>query len=186
MKREIPLDKANRLLNIGGVVLITAKSGERDNVTPVAWNVPVSKEPALVAVAIAPERFIYKLIEESREFGINLPTLKILREVYFCGKNSGRDVDKFERTKLTREKAKFISAPLIKECIANIECKVENIYPAGDHNLIIGKVLRAVVEAKLFEDHLNVSLEEAKTIHHLGGSLFTIPGEIIDVKNYIS
>ncbi|CUS76329.1 NADH-FMN oxidoreductase RutF, flavin reductase (DIM6/NTAB) family [Candidatus Kryptonium thompsonii] len=182
MKREISLDKANRLLNIGGVVLITAKFGDRDNVTPVAWNVPVSKEPALVAVAIAPERFIYELIEKSKEFAINLPTLKILKEVYFCGKNSGRDVDKFERTKLTREKAKFISAPLIKECIANIECKVESIYPAGDHNLIIGKVLRAIVEEKLFDDHLKVNLEEAKTIHHLGGSLFTVPEKIIDVK----
>lgn len=72
MKREISLDKANRLLNIGGVVLITAKFGDRDNVTPVAWNVPVSKEPALVAVAIAPERFIYELIEKSKEFAINI------------------------------------------------------------------------------------------------------------------
>jgi len=79
MKREISLDKANRLLNIGGVVLITAKFGDRDNVTPVAWNVPVSKEPALVAVAIAPERFIYELIEKSKEFAINLPTLKTLQ-----------------------------------------------------------------------------------------------------------
>lgn len=182
MKKEIPLEKANRILNIGGVVLITAKFKDRDDITPVAWNVPVSKEPALVAIAVAPERFIYSLIKKSGEFAVNLPTLKILKELYFCGKYSGRDVDKFEKTKLTRVDAKFISAPLIKECIANIECKVEKIYPAGDHNLIIGRALRAIVEKDLFEDYLNVDLDEAKTVHHLGKNLFTVPGRIIDVE----
>ncbi len=182
MKKEIPLEKANRILNIGGVVLVTAKFNERDDITPVAWNVPVSKEPALVAIAVAPERFIYGLIEKSGEFALNLPTLKILKELYFCGKHSGRDVDKFEKTKLTPLNAKFISAPLIKECIANIECKVEKIYPAGDHNLIIGRVLRAIVEESLFGDFLKVDLDEAKTVHHLGKSLFAVPGGIIDVE----
>ncbi len=182
MKKEIPLEKANRILNIGGVVLVTAKFSERDDVTPIAWNVPVSKEPALVAVAVAPERFIYSLIEKSGEFAMNLPTLKILKELYFCGKHSGRDVDKFEKTKLTRVNAKFISAPLIKECIANIECKVEKIYPTGDHNLIIGRVLRAIVEKDLFDDFLKVNIGDAKTAHHLGKSLFTVPGGIIDVE----
>ncbi len=183
MKKEIQLEKANRILNIGGVVLVTAKFNGRDNITPVAWNVPVSKEPPLVAVAIAPERFIYGLIEQSGEFAVNLPTLKILKELYFCGRHSGREIDKFRRVKLTRINAKLISAPLIDECIANLECKVEKIYPAGDHNLIIGRVFRAIVEEDLFDDYLKVNLDEAKTVHHLGGSLFTIPGEIIDIKN---
>jgi len=182
MKKEIPLEKANRILNIGGVVLVTAKFNEKDNITPVAWNVPVSKEPPLVAVAIAPERFIYGLIEKSGEFAINLPNFKILKAVYFCGRHSGREIDKFKSSGLTRAKAKFISAPLIKECIANLECKVEKIYPAGDHNLIIGSVLRAIVEEDLFDNYLKVDLDKAKTVHHLGGSLFTIPGEIIDVE----
>ncbi|CUU04211.1 NADH-FMN oxidoreductase RutF, flavin reductase (DIM6/NTAB) family [Candidatus Thermokryptus mobilis] len=182
MKKEIELRKANRLLNIGGVVLVSAKFKERDNLTPVAWNVPVSKEPPLVAVAIAPERFIYELIEKSGEFGVNLPTLKILKEVYFCGKNSGKEIDKFKATKLKRLKAKFISAPLVDDCIANLECKVEKIYPAGDHNLIIGRVLRAIVEENLFDERLKVELEEARTVHHLGGKFFTVPGEVIDVE----
>lgn len=183
MKKEIPLEKANRILNIGGVVLVTVKYEEKDNITPIAWNTPVSKEPPLIAVAIGPERFIYELIQKSKEFAVNLPTLEILEEVYFCGKNSGRDVNKFEKTGLTREKAKFISAPLIKECIANLECKVDGIYPTGDHHLIIGRVLRAIVEEEVFDEYLKVDLKTAKTIHHLGGSMFTIPERIIDVKN---
>ncbi len=184
MKKEIELGKSNRLLNIGGVVLVSARFGEKDNITPVAWNVPLSKEPPLVAIAIAPERFIYGLIEKSGEFGVNLPTLKILKQVYFCGKNSGREIDKFEATGLKRLKAKFISAPLVEDCIANLECKVEKIYPVGDHNLIIGKVLRAIVEEDLFDEHLKIELKEAKTIHHLGGKFFTVPGEVIDVERF--
>lgn len=184
MKKEIHLEKANRILNIGGVVLVTASFEGKESIATVAWNMPVSKRPPLVAIALAPERYTYTLIEKSKEFALNLPTLELLRETYLCGKISGREVDKFRKAKLTREKSRFISAPLIKECIANLECKVTNIYLAGDHNLIIAEVLRAIVEEEVFDEHLKVNLDKAKTIHHLGGSLFTSPKDLINVEEF--
>ena len=180
-KREIEVEKATRVLNAGGVVLVTASFEGKDTITPVAWNVPVSKDPPLVLVAISPERFVYSLIKGSGEFGVNLPSEALLEKVYFCGRRSGREVDKFKATGLTRLKARFIKAPLIKECIANIECKVMNIYPAGDHELFVGKVLRVVVDRGVFDGRLMVENSRCRTLHHLGGSVFAVLGRVVSV-----
>ena len=46
------------------------------------------------------------------------------------GFQSGRDVDKFADCGLTREKAKYVKAPLIAESPVNIECRViEKMFP---------------------------------------------------------
>ena len=42
----------------------------------------------------------------------------------FCGVRSGRDVDKFRKLNLTKEKAQFVSAPMIGEAPVSIECRV--------------------------------------------------------------
>lgn len=85
---------------------------------------PVSINPPLLAVSIAPRRHSYKLIQETKEFVINIPTMKFVKETLFCGRKSGRDVDKFKETKLTPLPAKTVKAPIIKECVAHLECKL--------------------------------------------------------------
>jgi flavin reductase (DIM6/NTAB) family NADH-FMN oxidoreductase RutF len=42
----------------------------------------------------------------------------------YCGCVSGKDVDKFEKTGLTKEPAKKVKASLITECPVNLECVV--------------------------------------------------------------
>ena len=61
------------------------------------------------------------------EFVINLTTEKLAKATDFCGVRSGRDVDKFKETGLTREKADIVSAPMIQESPVSIECKVKEI-----------------------------------------------------------
>jgi len=38
--------------------------------------------------------------------------------------HSGKDIDKFKKYGLTELLAEKVEAPLIKECIAHLECKV--------------------------------------------------------------
>jgi flavin reductase (DIM6/NTAB) family NADH-FMN oxidoreductase RutF len=48
------------------------------------------------------------------------------------GTCSGLDVDKFARFGLTPVAAKHVPAPLIQECLANIECQVVDIVRKHD------------------------------------------------------
>ncbi|MEM4679012.1 MAG: flavin reductase family protein [Candidatus Jordarchaeales archaeon] len=124
--------------------------------------------PPMVAVSIGFQRESYRMIKESGEFVVNVPPSKLVKEVLFCGTISGRDVDKFSETGLTAAPARRVRAPIIAECIAHLECKVEKTVEAGDHMVFIGRVLEAYAE----EDF---SARRKEILLHLGGDKFTTP-----------
>jgi flavin reductase (DIM6/NTAB) family NADH-FMN oxidoreductase RutF len=183
MKIEIPLSKANRLINHGPTVLITSQSGGKPNVMTAAWQTPVSKDPPLVVVSIAPGRYTHQLIEESHEFVVNIPTHGLLKEVQGCGMTSGREVDKFEKFGLTPLPASKLNPPFIKECIAHLECILYDSIKVGDHTLFVGEILSASVEEDLFDEFLKVKDPRAKTLHHLGSNIYTCPDKRIEADS---
>jgi flavin reductase (DIM6/NTAB) family NADH-FMN oxidoreductase RutF len=177
--KEISLVHANRLINHGPTVLITSKLGDKLNVMTAAWQMPVSFTPLLVAIAIAHGRFSHKLILEGREFVISIPNSDMVKEVLCCGSYSGKNNDKFKICKLTPLKARKVNAPLIKECIGHIECKLHSHHEAGDHTIFVGEVVSAAVREGVFDSYLDVNLDAAKTLHHLGGKVFCRSGVVV-------
>lgn len=180
MKIEISLARANRLINHGCVILVTSRYEEQKNIVTLAWQTPVSHEPKLVSICVHKKHFSYELIEKSKEFVINVPNKSLIKEVHFCGTVSGRKVDKFKETGLKELPAKFVKAPLIKECIGHLECKVINVYPGGDHSIFLAQVLRAVADKDIFDGKfLTVDNPKAQTLHHLGEDLYMVSGGVI-------
>jgi flavin reductase (DIM6/NTAB) family NADH-FMN oxidoreductase RutF len=57
------------------------------------------------------------LIMTSKEFVVNVPSVKNILETDYCGITSGRDVNKFAETKFTPEPAVKVKAPLIKDAL---------------------------------------------------------------------
>jgi len=135
------------------VVLVTSVDSDgKPNIITLAWIGTVCSDPPMIGIGVRPHRYSYTLIEESGEFVVNIPTIKILREVDFCGNVSGRDIDKFTETGLTPESAEKVKPPLIKECPVNIECRVKMKIPLGVHHLFIGEVLRVHVDQNILNE----------------------------------
>ncbi len=166
MKVNVP--DAHLLLYPRPVVLVSCVDlkGKR-NIITLAWSMPVSFNPPMVAVSIGFQRESYRMIMESGEFVINVPSSKMVREVLLCGTLSGRSYDKFSKVGLTAVPARKVKAPVIGECIAHLECKVEKAVEAGDHMVFIGRVLEAYAEEEFVEQKKDVLL-------HLGGDKFTV------------
>ena len=120
-KITIDLTSAYRLLHPMHTVLVTCvgKKG-KPNIMPLAWAMPTSHSPPLVAISISSKRYSHALIEKTEEFVINIPTVKIVNETLACGNTSGRDHDKFEETGLTPIPAKKVKTPIIEECLAHL------------------------------------------------------------------
>ena len=58
------------------------------------------------------------------------------------GLKTGRKTDKFEGLDY---ETKVTGAPVLKECLAWLDCRVVSYHDAGDHTLFIGEVLDAGV-----------------------------------------
>ena len=74
-------------------VMVSCGSMDKPNVMTAAWTGIVSSEPPMTYVSIRPSRYSHEIISKTREFVINLPTLKLVTATDFCGVKSGRDID---------------------------------------------------------------------------------------------
>jgi len=179
MKKEILQTRATRLLSSGNVILVTSAYKDKTNIVTLAWKTPLSHNPPLIGICVAKTHFSSELIQGSEEFIINLPELKLLDKVVFCGKTSGRDTDKFKETNLTPQKAKRITkTPFIAECGGHLEIRLRDIREFGDHKLFVGEIIYAQAEEDLFDQTWDV--DKAKLIYHLGGKYFTSCGNMIN------
>ncbi len=152
-------------------VLVSCVGKDRKpNIITLAWAMPTSSNPPLIAVSIAPKRHSHTLINETKEFVVNIPSMKMLRETLFCGRRSGRNRDKFKEANLTPLQAKKVKPPIIKECVAHLECNLHSQFTIGDHTIFVGKIVEAYANKGVFTDKYN--LEKARMIFHLGGNDF--------------
>jgi len=180
-KKSIPLKRANRLINDGCTILVTSRHQEKESIITLAWQSPVSSSPPMAVISVAPQRYSHDIISQSGEFVINVPPFCLLKETVHCGTVSGRDGDKFASAGLTREPAQVLSAPLVAECIGHLECRVVKEVTAGDHTLFLGQVVAASAAEGLWDEIWQVDREDARTIHHLGGSYFCAPEKVVKI-----
>jgi flavin reductase (DIM6/NTAB) family NADH-FMN oxidoreductase RutF len=170
-KIEVRSQARYLLLHPRHTVLVTCVDGEgRPNIITLAWTTPVSFDPPLVAISVGPERYSHDLIRGGGDFVINVPEMELAKETLYCGRNSGRDVDKFRETGLTPLPAKKVRSPLIQECTAHLECRVVDSIPAGDHTLFLGEVVHATVREGVFKERFDAG--KIEPIFHLGGDDF--------------
>lgn len=183
MKIKVSLDKAHRLINHGPLILVSTFYKGRPNVCAVAWNMPVDFDPPKVACVVGEGNYTFECAKKTKEFVINIPDKSLLKKVIQCGSVSGRKVDKFKKYGLTPVPAAKVKAPLIKECIAHLECKLLREDLAEEYNLFLAEVVCAWAKKGFFKDNrLLVEKKGAKTIHHLGARCFTFPQGVIVAK----
>src|SRR5512143_394600 len=146
-KTQVNITTAHRLLHPMHTVRVSCdgKAG-KPNVTTLAWAMPTSNDPPLLVISLSPKRHSHTLIAESGEFIVNIPTLELLQAVVACGSFTGRSFDKFKKANLTPMPAKKVRAPAIRECIAHLECEVEDQLTTGDHTIFVGRILEAYAD----------------------------------------
>ena len=125
-------------------------------------------------VSIRPSRHSYKMIKETGEFVINLTTKDLAYATDYCGVKSGRDVDKFKEAHLTKEKAQYVKAPLIKESPVNIECKVVDVKECGSHDMFIANVLAVHADKEYMDKDGRFQLEKANPIVYSHGHYYSL------------
>lgn len=163
------------LYPLPAVMVSTAGTKGNDNIITVAWAGTVCTNPAMAYISVRPERYSYSMLRESGEFVVNLTTEDLARATDWCGVCSGRNVDKWEETGLTRGKAeKLIYAPVIKESPVNIECRVTEVKELGSHHMFLAEVLAVQVDEAYMKEDGKFELNDAGLLAYSHGQYFSL------------
>lgn len=121
-----------------GIYVLTVAAEDKINGMIVSWVSQVSHDPPLIMVAVHPNRFSHRMILHSGCFALHV---------------IGRDRKEFlKRFKGPDPIAKFAGiewrkgqtgSPILKDCIAWIECEVIGRFAPGNHTLFTGKIIDA-------------------------------------------
>ena len=166
--RKLPLSKAFTLLEPGPVVLVTTHDGKKNNIMTISWTMVVDFTPVF-AITTGPWNHSFAALRKTRQCVIAIPTVDLLDKVVGIGTCSGTDTDKFEKFALTPLKGKKVKAPLIKECLANIECKLIDFN--RKHSIVILEGVAALFDA---------SRKEKRMLHAVGDGTFIAEGRKLD------
>lgn len=135
--------KITTLTNPLQTILVTCRHKGKDNIITMDWHTPLSFNPMIYAISVGKTRYSLELIKNSKVFVVNFMSKKFEKEILFCGRNSGRNCDKFAQTGLTKEESEKIDCPRIREALGFLECKVLQLIEVGDHVLFIAEVINS-------------------------------------------
>ncbi|MFX1505307.1 MAG: flavin reductase family protein [Promethearchaeota archaeon] len=154
MKQSVSdLRTAYRYLYPRLTVIVTSGTLQTPNALTIAWSCPLSVDPPLIGVLITKKRYSYEIIQQHKEFVINIPNFSQIKESYYIGSISGREEpQKIKKAGFTLEASTEVKAPRIKECQINLECQLDNIVSTGDHDLFVGKVVFIVINHEIMDD----------------------------------
>lgn len=159
-------------------VMVTSGTMEKSNIMTVAWTGILNTNPAMCYISVRPERYSYNLIKNSGEFVINLTNKKLAFATDWCGVKSGKYYDKFKEINLTKEKAKHVKCPLIKESPVSVECKVKEIRELGSHHLFIAEVLSIDADDKYINEKGAFDISKCDLIAYANGGYYSLDKKI--------
>ena len=156
----------------GPVVLVSSYDPgiKKANVMTISWTIPLDFAQR-IAICTGPWNYSFDIIMKTKECVIGIPPASMAETVVKIGNISGKDVDKIKKFKITKLEAEIVKAPLIEECVANLECKVIDF--VKKYGLIILEVVN------LWE---NKFIKEPKFFHANGDGTFVSDGEKMNFR----
>ena len=125
-----------------GVYVVGVADKQRQDAFTAAWIMQVSFDPLLLAVSINPDNASYDLLHASGGFTVNVLKQGQLELARRFGTRSGREENKLAGIRLRRGRT---GAPILDEALAYFDCELLSRTRAGDHELVLGRVVNGEV-----------------------------------------
>ena len=160
--------------------IVTAQAKGKENAMAVAWHTSISFNPPLYGVAVAPKRFTYQLIVDSKEFGVNFLPFEQAELIASVGGSRGGEIDKFSRFGIAREKPVKTQVPILRDAYAAYECQLVDDKLYGDHRLLVGEIVAVHWLEEAFTPEETLDLTKVSPTLYLGKERYvTASGETI-------
>lgn len=167
-RQRMRISRSFTLIEPGAVVMVTTNDGCRDNVMTISWTMVLDFTPKF-AIATGPWNYSYGALSTTKECVIAIPAVDLLDKAVGVGTCSGADTDKFDKFGLTPVRVRAVRPPLIKECLANIACRIIDI--VEKHNIVVLEGVAAYFDS---------ARKEKRTVHAVGDGTFVADGRKFD------
>ncbi|WP_070160903.1 flavin reductase family protein [Nesterenkonia sp. PF2B19] len=167
-----PVSLVHQLIEPGPTVMITTGGDQWPTIMTNGFNMPVRHDGTL-AVVVGPWDTTYETLRRVGECVIAVPDTGLLETTVDVGNASSAQMNKWEHFGLTQLPASTIEAPLIGECVANIECAVEDDTLVDAYDLWILRARAAWLRPDA----------ETPEFHHRGNGTFTENGQLHDLRD---
>jgi len=122
-----------------GLFILTARKGDAETGMLASWVQQCSFDPPQLSVAVQPGRDIASWLTPDAGFTLNILDDTQTDMIVHFGKGFKASEPAFQGLEVERLDH---SGPVLGEALAFLECRVVARFPAGDHDLVIGRVLR--------------------------------------------
>jgi len=151
--KDVEAAKIHRLFYPQVPVVITTEFEGYIGGMPAIWCMPLSFNPPLVGVAIAPEHATYEMLISAQAFGVNWLNFSFAKQMGELGETSAKGVrNKLSTVRLEIVKGSLTGQPLIRDAEGALECRLHERHRIGTHELVVGEVVAASA-TKSFSDY---------------------------------
>ena len=164
------IQRAFTYLESGSVLLVTTKKARRNNVMTISWQMVMDFTPR-IAITTGAWNESFDALLETEECCLCVPTFDMLDTAVGIGTNHASECNKFKQFGLKTAKAEKVKAPIITDCIAAIECRLEDYIE--QHGIFVFKGVQ------LWE---NSDKTERRLIHANGDGTFFADGEFRNLR----
>lgn len=107
-------------------------------------------DPESISLGMNKVHYTNAGIKENGTFSVNIPSVKLVKETDYCGLVSGKQKDKAVCFKTFYGKLK--TAPMIEECVINMECELIKTVDFSSHDVFIGKIVATYCDETVLTD----------------------------------
>ena len=148
MKKK--LDGINVLYPIP-TTIVGAMVDEKPNFLTIAHiGIVNHAKPFLISLSLGKAHYTNAGIKENKSLSVNIPSEDLVVETDYVGIVSGKKTDKSSVFEIFY--GELESAPMIKTCPLNMECKLYDTYDTPTHDLFIGEIVQTYADEAVLSD----------------------------------
>lgn len=148
------------------------------NVAPHSYfNVVAHQPPHVVFSSTGGHKDTLRNVRATGEFVVNIVTMDVVEPMNFTATDFPSDQDEFRWAGLTEAPSQLVAAPRVGEAKAHLECRLTEVVPAGNGNIVIGEVVHVHVDPSVWRDG-RVDPELLDPVCRLAGTRYARLGEI--------
>lgn len=146
---KIKLDQRFSPYQMPSVIIGTIADG-RPNFMLCTWVSRVNRAPPIWMASINRKHLTMNAIRENGNFSMNFPSANLVEMTDYVGITSGRDVDKSSLFNVFYGET---NAPMIEECVLNMELEVEEMVERPDHFIVLAESINTYASQHILIDN---------------------------------